>query len=61
MFGLIIQPLDLTFMMNLVSGPRYFDLNVGILHSHEGYVMNLTDVTVEKCTDAHWQMLPGVV
>jgi hypothetical protein len=61
MFGIEIQPMDISFIVDLTSGPRYFDVTVGIMQEQYGNIVNYTNIPMVQCTDAHWNMLPGIV
>lgn len=40
MFGVQIQPADLSFIIDLANSTRYFDVSLGIFHMQYGIVTN---------------------
>ena len=42
MFGILIQPMDMSFTIDLNNGPRYFDISLKILDVQYGLVEKTT-------------------
>ena len=41
MFGINIQPMDVSFYVNLATGPRYFDIIIRTLHFQNGLLAGI--------------------
>lgn len=61
MFGVMMQPIDVEFIVDIANGPRYFDISMILYHLKDGAIYNATDVPLVPCTDEHWNALPDVV
>lgn len=61
MFGVMLQPIDVEFIVDIANGPRYFDISLILYHLKDGLIFNATDVPLVPCTDEHWSVLPNVV
>jgi hypothetical protein len=61
MFGVMLQPIDVEFIVDIANGPRYFDISLILYHLKDGAIFNATDIPLVPCTDQHWSVLPGVV
>ena len=51
MFGISIQPMDLSFTVNLATGPRYFDVTLETYHVQSGVIKEITSANLVQCTD----------
>lgn len=51
MFGVMLQPIDVEFIVDIANGPRYFDISMILYHLKNGAIFNATDVPLVPCTD----------
>jgi len=61
MFGILIQPKDMSFNVDLNNGPRYFDVSLLVYSVQYSVVNNITGVPLVACTDDHWSMMPEMI
>lgn len=51
MFGVVLQPLHISFIVDIANGPRYFDISMYLTHMKAGIVAEMTEVPLVSCTD----------
>lgn len=53
--------MNLSSIINIATGPRYFDVVFRTINVQNGTIAHMEYLDMEKCTDAHWSMMSQIV